>query len=92
MRKTKTDKVDTYIICKALMIQLHRFITLYDIDLMQLKNLGRFRLKTVKQRTRLKIQPTSYIDQVFPEQMPFISLLKASAGGLVRVRQFWDQL
>ena len=34
---------------------------------MQLKNLGRFRQKTVKQRTRLKIQLTSYVDQVFPE-------------------------
>ena len=34
IRKTKTDKVDTYIICKALMMQPHRFITLYDIGLM----------------------------------------------------------
>lgn len=30
-------------------------------------NLGRFRQKTIKQRTRLKIQLTSYVDQVFPE-------------------------
>jgi len=67
IRKTKTDKVDTFIICKTLMMQPHRFITLYDIGLMQLKNLGRFRQKTVKQRTRLKIQLTSYVDQVFPE-------------------------
>lgn len=44
-----------------------RFITLYDIALMQLKNLGRFRLKLVKQRTRTKIQLTSYVDQTFPE-------------------------
>ncbi len=52
IRKTKTDKVDTFIICKTLMMQPHRFITLYDIGLMQLKNLGQFRQKTVKQRTR----------------------------------------
>ena len=71
IRKTKTDKVDTFIICKTLMIQPHRFVTLYDIALMQLKNLGRFRQKTVKQRTRLKIQLTSYVDQVFPELQYF---------------------
>ena len=51
IRKIKTDKVDTFFICKTLMMQPIRFVTLYDIVLMQLKNLGRFRLKTVKQRT-----------------------------------------
>lgn len=71
IRKTKTDKVDTFIICKTLMMQPHRFVTLYDIALMHLKNLGRFRQKTVKQRTRLKIQLTSYVDQVFPELQYF---------------------
>ena len=71
IRKTKTDKVDTIIICKVLMMHPHRFLTLYDIGLMQLKNLGRFRQKTVKQRTRLKIQLTSYVDQVFPELQYF---------------------
>ena len=71
IRKTKTDKVDTFIICKTLMMHPHRFVTLYDIGLMQLKNLGRFRQKIVKQRTRLKIQLTSYVDQVFPELQYF---------------------
>ena len=71
IRKTKTDKVDILIICKTLMMQPHRFVTLYDIGLLQLKNLGRFRQKTVKQRTRLKIQLTSYVDQVFPELQYF---------------------
>ena len=72
IRKTKTDKVDTYIICKTLMMQDHlRFVTFYDIDLMDLKALGRFRQKTIKQRTRLKIQLTSYLDEVFPELQYF---------------------
>ena len=71
IRKTKTDKVDTYIVCKTLMMQPHRFVTLYDLGIIQLKNLGRFRQKTVKQRTRLKIQLTSYVDQVFPELQYF---------------------
>ena len=72
IRKTKTDKVDTYIICKTLMTQDHlRFVSFYDLDLMDLKALGRFRQKTMKQRTRLKIQLTSYLDEVFPELQYF---------------------
>lgn len=68
IRKTKTDTVDTYIIAKTLMMQdSYRFTTFYDLDLMVLKQLGRFRQKTIKQRTPLKIQLTSYVDQVFPE-------------------------
>ena len=61
IRKTKTDKVDAMIIAQAVsMMRDRRFATLYDVALMQLKNLGRFRLKLVKQRSRLKIQLTSY--------------------------------
>ena len=72
IRKTKTDKVDTFIIAKTLMMQdSFRFVTFYDLDLMDLKALGRFRQKTVKHRTRLKIQLTSYLDQVFPELQYF---------------------
>ena len=72
IRKTKTDKVDTYIIAKTLMMQnSFRFISYSDLDLMDLKTLGRFRQKTIKQRTRLKIQLTSYVDQVFPELQYF---------------------
>jgi transposase len=72
IRKTKTDKVDTYIIAKTLMLQnSFRFISFYDLDIMDLKTLGRFRQKTIKQRTRLKIQLTSYVDQVFPELQYF---------------------
>lgn len=72
IRKTKTDKVDTYIIAKTLMMQeSFRFVSFFDLDLMDLKQLGRFRQKTVKQRTRLKIQLTSYVDQVFPELQYF---------------------
>ena len=72
IRMTKTDKVDTFMIAKTLMMQdSYRFITFYDIDLMDLKRLGRFRQKTIKQRTRLKIQLTSYVDLAFPELQYF---------------------
>ena len=72
IRKTKTDKVDTFIIAKALMLQQsHRFVTVDDINLMDLKALGRFRQKSLKQRTRLKIQLKTYVDQTFPELQYF---------------------
>ena len=72
IRKTKTDKDDTYIIAKNLMMQdFYRFVTFYDLDLMNLIQLGRFRQKAIKQRTRLKIQLTSYVDQIFPELQYF---------------------
>ena len=72
IRKTKTDKVDAVVVARALMLmQNRRYMTLGDIDLMHLKSLGRFRQKTIKQRTRLKIQLTSYVDQVFPELQYF---------------------
>ena len=72
IRKTKTDKVDTYVIAKTLMMQdTLRFISFYDLDLMDLKALGHFRQKTIKLRTRLKIQLTTYVDQVFPELQYF---------------------
>ena len=40
-----------------------RFANFYDLDMVD----RRFRQKTIKQRTRLKIQLTTYVDQVFPE-------------------------
>lgn len=43
IRKTKTDKVDTLVIAKTLITQPHIFFSQEDIDLMHLKNLGRFR-------------------------------------------------
>lgn len=72
IRKTKTDKVDAIVIAETLMMQKNRrFVTFFDLDLMDLKTLGRFRQKSMKQRTRLKIQLTSYVDLVFPELQYF---------------------
>ena len=72
VRKTKTDKVDTFLIAKTLMMQDSlRFLSLQDLDYIELKELGRFHQKLTKQRTRLKIQLTSYVDQVFPELQYF---------------------
>lgn len=72
IRKTKTDKVDTFIICQTLaMQQSYRFVSFDDLDLMDLKSLGRFRQKSIKQRTRLKIQLKAAVDQTFPELQYF---------------------
>lgn len=71
IRKTKTDKVDTFIIAKTLMMNPHRYFTQQDLSIMHLKDLGRFRLKLIKKRTQGKIQLTSYVDQAFPELQYF---------------------
>lgn len=87
IRKTKTDKVDTFIICQALMLQKsYRFVTFDDLDLMDLKSLGRFRQKSIKQRTRLKIQLKAYLDQTFPELQYFFrsGLQQKSVYALLR--------
>ena len=71
IRKTKTDKIDTYIIAKTLMMNPHRFFSQRDLSIMHLKDLGRFRMKLIKKRTQGKIQLTSYVDQAFPELQYF---------------------
>lgn len=71
IRKTKTDKVDAQLIADALRLQPHRCLTQEDLDTLHLKNLGRFRQKLLKSRTRLKIQLTAYLDRVFPELQYF---------------------
>lgn len=67
IRKTKTDKVDTIIIIKTLLLCDYSIITSRDVFLMQLKSLCLARHDLIKQRSRCKIQLTTYIDQLFPE-------------------------
>lgn len=71
IRKTKTDKADTFIIAKTLMMNPHRLYFQYDISFMHLKKLGRFRMKLIKKHTQAKIQLTSYVDQAFLELQYF---------------------
>lgn len=95
IRKTKTDKVDTYIIAKTLMMQDdYRFMTFFDLNMMDLKNLGRFHQKSIKQRTRLKIQLTSYVDQTFPELQYFFKsgLHQKSVYALLKEAPTPDQI
>ncbi len=67
IRKTKTDKVDSLLICKTLMVNSFRRYTENDIKTMKLKSLCRFRQNLKKSKARLKIQLTSFVDVIFPE-------------------------
>ena len=51
VRKTKTDKVDTFVIAKTLMMQDDlRFITFFDLDMMDLKALGQIGRASCRER------------------------------------------
>jgi transposase len=67
IRKVKTDKVDTLVIIKTLLLCGYSIITSRDISLIQLKSLCLARHDLVKLRSRSKVQLTTYIDQLFPE-------------------------
>lgn len=67
IRKTKTDKIDSLLICKTLALSSFRLYTKNDVKTLQLKSLCRFRQKLKKSKARLKIQLVSYVDMIFPE-------------------------
>lgn len=71
IRKTKTDKIDALLVAKTLMISKFRLVSKQDIELLKLKDLCRFRQKLIKARTTVKIQLTTYVDQIFPELQYF---------------------
>lgn len=71
IRKTKNDRVDTYLIIKALFMNKYRLFTVRDMESLKLKNLCRFRQKLMKARTKVKIQLVTYVDQLFPELQYF---------------------
>lgn len=71
IRKTKNDKVDTYLIIKSLIVNNYRLITSRDINIIKLKGLCSSRQNLVTLRTRSKIQLATYVDQLFPELNSF---------------------
>lgn len=73
IRKTKTDKIDSFVIAKALMLDNYRCISEKDIDTLTLKQLCRARKNLMKSRSRCKIQLVAYMDQLFPEFQYFFS-------------------
>ena len=71
IRKTKNDKVDTFIIIKSLTLNNYNLVTTRDINNIKLKGLGRSRHNLIVMRSRSKIQLASFIDQLFPELNKF---------------------
>ena len=71
VRRTKTDRADTFLIAQTLMVGPHRLFEKQDLDLLHLKNLCRFRQSLMKKRTTNKIKLTSFVDQSFPELQYF---------------------
>lgn len=71
IRKTKTDKVDTFLIIKSLMVNSYRLYTEQDANSMKLKSLCRFRQNQKKSKARLKIQLSGYVNMIFPELLTF---------------------
>jgi transposase len=71
IRKTKTDKVDTYLIAKCLILNNYSLLTNKDIKMIELKSITRFRDQLVKDRTKMKLRLVSAIDQLFPELNSF---------------------
>jgi len=71
IRKTKTDKIDTSLIIKSLIVNAYRLYSKTDIDALRLKSLCRFRQNLKKSKARLKIQLVSYVDVLFPELQYF---------------------
>ena len=67
IRKTKTDKIDTFLICKCLMLKSYTLITEIDLKKLELRSLCRFKLDIRKTQSKCKCQLVSCIDVVFPE-------------------------
>lgn len=69
VRKTNPNKVDTFIIAKTLMIQapLRFDLCPRESELYQAQRIRQIPLKTVDTTYPLKIQLTSYANQIFPK-------------------------
>lgn len=71
IRKTKNDKVDTFIIIKALTLGIYSLIPSRDINNLKPKGLCHSRRNLVTMRSKSKIQLVSFLDQIFPELAQF---------------------
>lgn len=67
IRKVKNDKVDSLLICEALSLGYYNLLSNYDIELLEIKSLCRFRKELKDKVSSAKIQLDSFVDQVFPE-------------------------
>ena len=73
IRKTKNDKIDTFLISQCLIIGKYTAFTPKDADILKLKILSRFRNNIVRSKSKLKVQLVACIDSVFPELYNFFN-------------------
>lgn len=71
IRKTKTDKVDAFLIAKSLMMDGYTEFQQTDVQLLKLRGLCKTRQNLILMRTRCKIQLGTFVDQLFPELNKF---------------------
>lgn len=73
IRKTKNDKVDTFLISQCLMLHKYSLFSQTDFNILKLKTLCRFRFDITQSKTRLKTQLTGCVDLIFPELNSFFN-------------------
>lgn len=71
IRKTKNDKIDTFLISKCLILGLYSKLQEKDLNIIKLRTLCRFRFDVVKSQTKLKTQLVACLDLLFPELYHF---------------------
>lgn len=73
IRKTKNDKIDTFLICKCLMLKNYTLVTIQDITYIKLRTICRFKFDILKSQSKLKVQLVNCLDIVFPELAAFFN-------------------
>jgi len=73
IRKTKNDKIDTFLIAQCLMLGHYTLITEKDIQFIKLKTLCRFKFDIKKSQSKAKTQFVTCLDIAFPELANFFN-------------------
>ena len=73
IRKTKNDKIDTFLISKCLMLGNYTLVTKKDIQIINLKTLCRFKFDVKKSQSKAKVQLVTCLDIAFPELANFFN-------------------
>ena len=73
IRKTKNDKIDTFLISKCLMLGSYSLVTKKDIQIINLKTLCRFKFDVKKSQSKAKVQLVTCLDVAFPELSKFFN-------------------
>ena len=71
IRKTKNDKIDTFLISKCLMLGNYTLVTKKDIQIINLRILCRFKFDVKKSQSKAKVQLVTCLDIAFPELANF---------------------